>query len=588
MNRGGAHSSDGDALGVLTPTAAKSPAAGEAAPAPVQPRVLRLTVEHACWVAVALIAAALRLLSLDATPLGAIEGSHALGTWLATQGRPPAGWGGSLTEALTALVFKAFGAGDAGARVVPALAGMALVLSLWALRPHIGRMAALAAALLAVLSPTLVAEARAASGESLGMALAIIFAALLLDSLEKPEPKRFVALMILLTWGLGTDGTFVAGAGLALLWAALRLTWLRDADTPALRPALAQARDRLVRAAPIAAAGLLLACSRWGLGLARLRPAALAQWNAMFQPSRPNAPWHYAIDVAIGYELPLLILGVAGAIWAARAQRWRHHPVSGLLLIWTLGGTALALFGTARQPSTLLLLTVALCLLGGIAVDRGVRALLGQRPRAVDLLIAAAIVLALVYTGLRAGAVGVPSYSVGAPSRLLVVLGPVLLFCFLVALYLRWEYLGNGALMPSAVVLGIAAIVWNLHGASAVAFLRGDEFMTGVRTTREGVALARLLEAQGGGIGDVDSALQPDLGWYLRDTLASGGHGGAKLIPAAGGVPAGYRAASQPALVARAWSPHTLSGAGMVRWWLYRQAWGSADDKTARLVVEGR
>lgn len=588
MNRDGVYSSDGDALGVLAPTAPSAPdergQASEAAPR----RAPRLTVEHVCWAAVALIAAGLRLLSLDATPLGAIEGSRALGTWLAAQGRPPAGWGGSLTEALTALVFKVFGAGDAGARVVPALAAVALVLSFWMLRRRIGRAAALAAALLAALSPTLVADGRAAGGQSLGMALAVVFAALLLDCIERPEPERFVAPALLLAWGLGTDGTFVAGAGLALVWAALRLTWLRDADMPALWPALAQARDRLLRAAPIAAAGLLLACSRWGLGFARLRPAALAQWNAMFQPSRPGVPWHYAIDVGLGYELPLLILGVAGAVWAARERRPRCDPACGLLLTWAIGGGVLALFGAAHEPATLLPLVVALCLLGGIAADRGVRALAGERPRAVDLLIAVAIVLALVYTGLRAGAVDVPAYGGNAPSKLLVMLGPVLLLCFLAALYLRWEYLGNGALVPSAVVLGIAAIVWNLHGAASIAFLGGDEFITGVRTTREIVTLARLLEAQGGGIGDVDPPLQPDLGWYLRGTLASGGHGGAKLILSSSAVPAGYHAVSQPALVARVWSPHTLSGAGMVRWWLYRQPWGGADDKVARLVVEGR
>src|SRR5581483_10434901 len=115
-----------------------------------------LTSEHLAWLFVLLLAAGFRLLSLSATPLGTTEGSHALGTWLAEQGRAPTGWSGSLTDALTAVVFKLFGAGDAGARVVPALAGVALVLAFWTWRGQIGRSAALLAALLAALSPVLV------------------------------------------------------------------------------------------------------------------------------------------------------------------------------------------------------------------------------------------------------------------------------------------------------------------------------------------------------------------------------------------------------------------------------------------------
>jgi hypothetical protein len=553
---------------------------------PTRP-ALRLTSEHLAWLLAALLAAAFRLLSLAATPLGAAEGNHALGTWLAEQGRAPSGWAGSLTDALTALAFKLFGTGDAGARVVPALAGVALVLAFWAWRAHIGRVAALLAALLAALSPVLVADARNSGGQALGMAVVVVGAALLLRYLDGPRSDVLVAIVILLAWGLGTDGTFVAGALLTTIWLLARLFWLHDESA---RHALFSVRvhfARLSRALPIAAAGLLLAVSRFGLGFARLRPGALAEWSAAFTPTRPGAPWHYLFDVAAGYELPIVLLGVAGAVWVLRDRRWRDERPLGLLLVWLVGGALLALLMASRQPATLELTVVPCCLLGGVALDRAVSEFGEARVGMLDVLIGAAIAMAIVYSVVRAASVDLPASLGGGPSRLLVIVGPLLLLVFLMALYLRWEQVGAGALLPSLVAIVLAAVAWNVHSASSVAFLRGDEYITGERTTREGAALARLLVAHGGGVADVDPALLQPIGWYLRTTLQSGGHGGARLIVGRQ-IPAGYHAVSDPTVIARGWSPSSLNGGGMVRWWLYREPWGETRDLSAQLVVEGQ
>jgi uncharacterized protein (TIGR03663 family) len=55
----------------------------------------------------------------------------------------------------TALVYRLLGASDVSARVLPALAGVALVMSLHAFRRYLGRAGALAAAVLATFSPSL-------------------------------------------------------------------------------------------------------------------------------------------------------------------------------------------------------------------------------------------------------------------------------------------------------------------------------------------------------------------------------------------------------------------------------------------------
>src|SRR5262245_13110239 len=62
---------------------------------------------------------------------------------------------GPLLQHLNAAIFWLFGASDATARLVPALAGVGLVAVLWGYRRYLGRTGALLAAVLVLVSPTL-------------------------------------------------------------------------------------------------------------------------------------------------------------------------------------------------------------------------------------------------------------------------------------------------------------------------------------------------------------------------------------------------------------------------------------------------
>src|SRR5205823_1554764 len=111
------------------------------------PRAPALRVEHLVWALVLLVAALFRLVDLGGTPLSAAEEGRALESWSVAQGRLTGGWPGGVLDALTALLFRLFGGADATARIAPAVAGVLLVASFSLLRPHIGRGAALLAAL---------------------------------------------------------------------------------------------------------------------------------------------------------------------------------------------------------------------------------------------------------------------------------------------------------------------------------------------------------------------------------------------------------------------------------------------------------
>ncbi|MHB8577583.1 MAG: hypothetical protein ACYDCQ_19900, partial [Dehalococcoidia bacterium] len=183
------------------------------------------------------------------------------------------------------------------------------------------------------------------------------------------------------------------------------------------------------------------------------------------------------------------------------------------------------------------------------------------------------------------------------------VIGLLLVAVCLVGLGVRWQRDGIAGTAPGLAVLAVVALLFSLHGAGAIVTggaahdvtsgtaAGGDEFAIGQRTTAEAVTVARLLVNNGGGVSTVTDESLPVLAWYLRDTAASGGHGGARLVPAGAPVPSGFHTDGSPAVLSRGWSPHSWSAGGMVRWWIERVAWGKAPatrDVSGQLVVENR
>src|SRR3990170_3670262 len=113
-----------------------------------------LTVERALWGGVLLLAATLRFWDLGGLPLQVGEAARALTSWRMVQGQGAGAVEGPLLIYGNALIFLIFGASDASARVLPALAGTVMIGLPSLLREQIGRRGALLAALLLAISPT--------------------------------------------------------------------------------------------------------------------------------------------------------------------------------------------------------------------------------------------------------------------------------------------------------------------------------------------------------------------------------------------------------------------------------------------------
>ncbi|MCS6827325.1 MAG: hypothetical protein NZ553_11990, partial [Caldilinea sp.] len=130
----------------------------------------RLTGEHLLYALILAAAVIVRFIGLGAEPLSPQESAAAWSAWLAANqqfvGGAPAPES-ALLYGLQSLLFWMIGDGDAQARVIPALFGVATVLLPWFWRPWIGRTAALVTAALFAIDPWLMAFSRRSDSAAL-------------------------------------------------------------------------------------------------------------------------------------------------------------------------------------------------------------------------------------------------------------------------------------------------------------------------------------------------------------------------------------------------------------------------------------
>jgi uncharacterized protein (TIGR03663 family) len=125
--------------------------------------LIRWNWEKAAYVALVLIALVARFYGLGWRSMSHDESLHSLYSWQLYDGRGyehnPMMHGPYLFH-LNVLFYFLFGVDDATARMAVALTGTAMVALIWCLRPWLGRVGALAAALMMTISPSLLYYSR--------------------------------------------------------------------------------------------------------------------------------------------------------------------------------------------------------------------------------------------------------------------------------------------------------------------------------------------------------------------------------------------------------------------------------------------
>lgn len=340
----------------------------------------------AAAVATLAVAVALRLVGLDVWALAPYEARNAHDAWLLYQGRPPLPGEGVPETAplfllLQALAFFLFGATDVTARLAPALLGLALVGLTLALRPFVGRAAALGMAALAAFSPTLVYSSRTAAPEIAvtTLSLLVLVALLRIGAAADEGGAR--------TWaafgGIGLGALLGAGPSaisvLVSLGVGIGLAVGFGGDGPLRRGLVLLVRGPGVALAAATSFGatLIVLFSRFFSDLGALGGigTSVADWGRLLAGASVDTPVQFFGWALLLYEPLAVLLAIVAAL------RGRPRRAGGLG--WTLFGgwfvAALLLwsFSAGRAPEHAVHVALPLVLLGGgvlgdllAAVDR--------------------------------------------------------------------------------------------------------------------------------------------------------------------------------------------------------------------------
>ena len=327
----------------------------------------RLHTETALYGLVFVAALALRLIDLDARPLGLAEAGRALDAWRLAQGQPVSSVGSPLLLNGTAALFFIFTANDFTARLLPALFGALVVLLPYFWRQRLGGLGALLAACFLAFSPLGLFVSRSVGPEVIaaGCALAALTGVM---AFADSGDKRYVflaaaSLALLLASGPGAYFALLVFAVSAVAILLLR----RDGGAFA-----AGLRERLQgEAGVLRAGGLVFLGAALGVGTLlffNLKGMqgfgdVLAAWWQGFGGAA-NLPWFSPLLYPLLYEPLILVFGIAGGILAVQ----RREVWASLLFGWGLGSAALLMAWPARTSGDFLLVSVPFALLAGKGV----------------------------------------------------------------------------------------------------------------------------------------------------------------------------------------------------------------------------
>ncbi|MFW6069743.1 MAG: glycosyltransferase family 39 protein [bacterium] len=493
--------------------------AGKAIPASI---VQQLTLGHVALLAIVIVGAALRLTALGAGVLSPEEAERALAVWRYWQpGDAPLAFEVSPAYfTLSTLLFPLLGDSDAVARLIPALAGIALVALPWLARERLGTLGALTVSALLAVSPTVAVVSVTAGGDALALAATLL---LLIAWLRYEDGGKIIWLQVAAAaLGLGLASSPLFYSALVTLLAA-RMLQTRVGETATASEGPSPDGQTLRRSAfMVAAAGgavlflLVTTLFLWrpaGLGAAA---TLLAQWLGAFT-LQGSASLLLSPFVALGrYELVVIGLGAAAIFWAS----WRARPLSLYLLFW-FSSTILLIVLQRGVTENVLLLVLPAYLLIGMALDAAFRrpATLTAAGTFGALLILGAIVY---FNGARYLRV-----LIQAPEQLSLLFLALLAIVFAVVLinFVRsWDPLA--ALQGTAAALLVLFVIFNWGTAWWLTHeARNDprEQWIGHTTDDDVLLLAQTLEevswqidGSRHGIRVQSGVDHPALRWYLR------------------------------------------------------------------------
>jgi uncharacterized protein (TIGR03663 family) len=553
-----------------------------------------LTLEVALYGLLGLLALLSRFYALGRHPLTAAEATQALHAWQSVSG--PGGDALAASPLLFAgqsLAFALFGASDGAARLLPALAGAALVLLPYLLRHRLGRTGALAASALLLISPTVLFASRHGGGDVLLLAAGLAALVGILGWVDHRHPKYLyltaVSAALALIAGPNVFTLAVAlGLGLALLafldrragldagWTALRAAWLEARRHPAaMRAGLA-----------LFLGVLLLGPTVFLLRLEGLQAVAdlPVRWLNHFAGWAGEQPWSYPLSTLLLYEPATLLFGVVGAVEAFR----RRDELELCLVGWAAAALIVAFLAGGRGPGDLLLVVGPLTLPAGKAIGRLLETVADEgRWAQGGLIVALEMAVAVFFY------VELASYAYRRETSFLwLALLSLGLFAGLFALYAVWA--GRRAAWRGAGLVALALLILITASASfKLAYRRAHDprelpVVEGTSpNVRDLPAVLERASMQRLGATEVipitiDEAVGPVVRWYLRNFRHQAWRAGdlgpevtteAAVTPWKPYPPAlGAAYFGKDFAVATSWQPGNMTWVDWANWLLYRRS----------------
>jgi sugar lactone lactonase YvrE/4-amino-4-deoxy-L-arabinose transferase-like glycosyltransferase len=439
------------------------------------------------WVTALVVAVSLRLLRLDGWALDADEAARAYDAWVLFRGQPPVAGesipdAGALLLLLEGIGFFLFGTSDVVARLVAALAGLAIVALPLSLRRWVGGPAALGMAALAAISPALVYASRVVSPEIVIAALSLAAIACLVRLGEAGLLGSIRGPAIAL--GIAVGAAYATGASaitvLVSVIVGVAITALAVPDGT-IRRGLGALRRELPAFLLATVVTTILCFTRflsYPPGMAGVGDTLGAWWRLL--TASGGQPAALFLMTLLVYEPIAVVFAIASAL-RDRADR---GDALALFAGWWVAAFALWSFSAGHGAEHAVHVALPLVLLGGVA--------LGKILHAIDwryVWHGSGGLLALIMLGIVVGlaAVGVLLTRVddqgGGPTA---ALPPVAVLCLVVVplAYLAWrmndderrEEVGNEG-QPLLIAVLVAALLlgaFGLRSANLLAFSRAD------------------------------------------------------------------------------------------------------------------
>lgn len=274
-------------------------------------------------------------------------------------------------QMFTGLLFQLFGTREGVARLLPALAGIILVLTPLLLRNRYGPGLSLVAGLLIALSPTLVALSRMAAGHALGL-LGILLVVFSLIGRTGRGDHRLRDGLAVLGGGLALSSGGLVFSGMLVLIIAYLLSkplgrWIPkfEANNGVLELGVVPWRGILLL---VAGAAILLS-SGFGLYPAGISGIfeALEDWILGWFVGEGVGLYELSMGY-FGYEPLILVIGFLGAVIGFR----KGSELTSGVLLWLIAGGMALLIDPNRQWVETVWLTIPLILIASWLVDYAV------------------------------------------------------------------------------------------------------------------------------------------------------------------------------------------------------------------------